>query len=200
MSTLRDQKKAKTREELIRVAMTLFLKNGYDATTIDQIAGAAGVGRRTFFRYFASKDLLLSSFQEGYVDQFRDAFRQTDPARKPIDRFTDAFRAVAKSLMASRDEILLMRQLVENSPSLTALDVALDQEIQAEVEVMLRECFADSTMPELEITIFAAALFAAYQVAFTQWIASNGKANFADLGRAAIAVVEKGAWARYLDE
>jgi mycofactocin system transcriptional regulator len=45
-----------TREELELVALQLFSERGFDATTVDDVAEAAGIGRRTFFRYFASKN------------------------------------------------------------------------------------------------------------------------------------------------
>ena len=45
-----------SRAELSNIAIELFLKQGYDETTIDDIARAAGIGRRTFFRYFPSKN------------------------------------------------------------------------------------------------------------------------------------------------
>lgn len=47
------------REEVLRTAWTIFSRQGFEATTIDQIAAAAGMSRRTFFRYFASKDELM---------------------------------------------------------------------------------------------------------------------------------------------
>jgi AcrR family transcriptional regulator len=45
-----------TREELELVALQLFAERGFDSTTVDDVAEAAGIGRRTFFRYFASKN------------------------------------------------------------------------------------------------------------------------------------------------
>ena len=57
--------------ELSHIGLALFIRNGFEATTVDDIAEAAGIGRRTFFRYFASKndlpwgdfDRLIASMQ-----------------------------------------------------------------------------------------------------------------------------------------
>src|SRR3954468_21110317 len=58
-----------TREAIERVAMELFSPVGFDATTVDDIAAAAGIGRRTFFRYFGSKnDVVWGRFAEGLVE------------------------------------------------------------------------------------------------------------------------------------
>lgn len=54
--------KAKTRRDLADAAVRLFLDKGYEATTVDDIAMLANVSRRTFFRYFASKDDLVTAF------------------------------------------------------------------------------------------------------------------------------------------
>ena len=50
---LRERKQQQTRERLKRAAMALFLERGFEATTIDDIATAADVSRRSFFHYFA---------------------------------------------------------------------------------------------------------------------------------------------------
>src|SRR5436309_16139985 len=74
---LRERKKQQTREALARAGMELFVERGYDATTLAEIAEAAGVSTRTIFAYFPSKeDILFASFQT-----MRDAL-----ARRLADR------------------------------------------------------------------------------------------------------------------
>ena len=69
-----------TRDELTHLALELFTAKGFDATTIDDIALAAGIGRRTFFRYFASKnDLPWGDFDARLEDM------RAHLARIPVD-------------------------------------------------------------------------------------------------------------------
>ncbi len=59
------RRRATSRAELEQAAFTLFTERGFDATTVDEIAAAAGIGRRTFFRYFPSKnDIPWGSFED----------------------------------------------------------------------------------------------------------------------------------------
>jgi AcrR family transcriptional regulator len=57
--TLRDHARSAVRDEVSKQAWLLFARQGFEATTVDQIAEAAGMSRRTFFRYFAGKDELV---------------------------------------------------------------------------------------------------------------------------------------------
>lgn len=66
-----------TRDELELVARELFAERGFEATTVDDIAVAAGIGRRTFFRYFASKnDVVWGDFDRGLAE-LRDRLHET---------------------------------------------------------------------------------------------------------------------------
>jgi AcrR family transcriptional regulator len=59
MSTLRERNRRRTRVEIAEAALTLFEEQGYEKTTVDQIAAAAGVSNATFFRYFPAKEDVL---------------------------------------------------------------------------------------------------------------------------------------------
>jgi AcrR family transcriptional regulator len=56
--------RAEVRRDLVAAAVALFSSRGYDETTVDDIAAAAGVGRRTFFRYFPTKEHAVSPDHE----------------------------------------------------------------------------------------------------------------------------------------
>lgn len=76
--------------ELEKVAFELFARKSFEATTVDEIATAAGIGRRTFFRYFESKnDIVWGRFTE-HLDLMRDRFRRCPPDQPLMD----ALRAV----------------------------------------------------------------------------------------------------------
>lgn len=59
VATLRQRKRVATEQAIVDAAMKLFARGGYAATTVDDIAAAAGVGRRTLFRYFPTKEDIL---------------------------------------------------------------------------------------------------------------------------------------------
>jgi TetR/AcrR family transcriptional regulator, regulator of mycofactocin system len=69
-----------TREGIEVVALGLFEERGFDLTTVDDIAAAVGVGRRTLFRYFASKNDIAWGDFDWVMDRLRTALGETDAA------------------------------------------------------------------------------------------------------------------------
>jgi AcrR family transcriptional regulator len=87
---LRERKKARTRSAIQTHAFRLFRKQGYDATTVQQIIEEAEVSESTFFRYFPTKAdvVLLDDFDPLIVE----AFRTQPPGLSPIQALRGAFR------------------------------------------------------------------------------------------------------------
>jgi AcrR family transcriptional regulator len=77
--SLRERKKQRTRLELAAAATALFRERGFDATTIDDIAGRAGCSRRTFFRYFASKEDVAFGDALERLATFRQRLEEAGP-------------------------------------------------------------------------------------------------------------------------
>ncbi|WP_306319139.1 MULTISPECIES: mycofactocin system transcriptional regulator [unclassified Streptomyces] len=71
--------RATSRADLERIGFELFARQGFDDTTVDDIAGAAGIARRTFFRYFASKNDLVWGDFEQQLAGFRALLSGADP-------------------------------------------------------------------------------------------------------------------------
>jgi AcrR family transcriptional regulator len=105
---LRARKKAQTRDAIVVAAVDLFERKGYDATTIEEIAEAADVSPRTFFRYFDSKvEVIMSPKDE------RDEFGQqlsTRPAEEgPVEAMRQVIRTSLGAFLA--EDPLFVRQM-----------------------------------------------------------------------------------------
>ena len=105
-----------TRAEIARAAIRSFLRNGFDGTTVDDIAAAAGISRRTYFRYFGSKDeSLLSGMQEVGI-LVADALRRVPASVPPITALRDAFLEVEASLAEFPDRQRALGKMLRTNP------------------------------------------------------------------------------------
>lgn len=117
---LRQRKQQATRERLTRAAMALFLERGFEATTIDDIAAAADVSRRSFFHYFASKEDVVAAWQEGAA-----AALVAEVVARPADEtmLTAAENAIAAAVKRfDPAEAAAMSRLKRDNPALQARD------------------------------------------------------------------------------
>lgn len=89
---LRARKSRETQQRIAQHAVVLFLREGYDETTIEAIARAADVSRRTFFHYFESKQAVLGAIEEELEEEFRqELFGQS--SNLPFDAMEQALTA-----------------------------------------------------------------------------------------------------------
>jgi AcrR family transcriptional regulator len=103
-STLRERKRDRTRRALVDAALDLFERNGYDGTTVADIAEAAEIGTRTFFSYFASKEELLFPESDARVAAAVTAIANREPGDRPADVLLRALRDVGSTGEERDDE------------------------------------------------------------------------------------------------
>lgn len=116
---LRERKRRETYRRIAETGMKLFITHGYEATTLDAIAEAAGISRRTFFHYFKSKDDVLLAFQSSMSDVLRAALLQEPLSQAPIDAARNAFLKTAAPRQKSHQEAVVER-LVDSNDALLA--------------------------------------------------------------------------------
>jgi AcrR family transcriptional regulator len=97
---LRDAKRHIVKEALWHAALELFDAQGYNRTTVEEIAEKAGVSRRTFFRYFSSKDEIVVFATDAYGDLIVRAIRQCARQGPPIEIVRAAVMCVAEFVVA----------------------------------------------------------------------------------------------------
>jgi AcrR family transcriptional regulator len=100
MQPLRTRKQEFVRGAIWDAAINLFADRGYDETTVDDIARAAGVSRRSFFRYFASKDDLMGHGIVTYASLITAAVRACPPTAAPLEVLRITVRQVASGAAA----------------------------------------------------------------------------------------------------
>ncbi|MGE0214431.1 TetR family transcriptional regulator [Mycolicibacterium sp.] len=105
---LRARKKRRTRETVRREAFRLFETNGYAQTTVDQIAEAADVSPRTFFRYFPSKESVLLS--DELVWPIIDAFLAAPAEMPPVTAYRHAVAEVFSTMSGPDFDYAIARQ------------------------------------------------------------------------------------------
>ena len=123
--SVRERKREQTREALYTAALRLFDDAGYEATTVDDVAVAAGVSRRTFFRYFESKEAVVFAQQPRRMALFR----------RLVSRGAGGWPAVRAACLdllpdfeESVGEGVLMQRIIAANPALQAAERARDRE------------------------------------------------------------------------
>lgn len=115
---LRARKKAATEAALQRAALELFRTKGYEATTIEEIVAAADVSRRTFFRYFPSKEEVIFSDAEADMEAMRILLRQRPQGESELEVLKEALVAFVDYLQERKAPVLELVDVILASSSL----------------------------------------------------------------------------------
>lgn len=120
MTARRGRPSGTSARELELIALRLFTDQGYDETTVEEIATAAGVSRRTFFRYFDSKSDVLWAEFDGEVDALRTAFANVDDDVPLMEAIRQVVIGVNQYHAEDVPELRTRMNLITSVPALQA--------------------------------------------------------------------------------
>jgi AcrR family transcriptional regulator len=160
--TLRERKKLATWRAIQSAALRLFDEQGYEATTVEQIAAAADVSRATFFNYFAGKDATLLDQDP----QERREWQALMAERPPDEPLWDSLSAILTGFCESlRDRMPLQRRLKAESPAFAQSAQSFADQFFSDLRhwVESRITGSDELTPILQLNLAVAATLTGYE-------------------------------------
>lgn len=168
---LRARKRQQTRERLTKVAMELFLARGFEATTLDDIAAAADISRRSFFHYFASKEDVVLAWQDGSTEALV-ATIAARPADEPmLTAAENALLSMAERLESS--DAMAMARLKHGTPALRARDHIKYEKMERAIATALGNRTSDPS-EQLRARLVAMIMTGAMRIGGEIWMAQGG--------------------------
>ncbi|WP_249227591.1 TetR/AcrR family transcriptional regulator [Kutzneria sp. CA-103260] len=181
-SRLWDRTRRRVQEEVVDAALALFLSQGFEETTVDQVVAAAGISRRSFFRYFGTKEDIVFGDLAEQGPVILDALRARSDDEPVWDALRHAFTVLSASTAPERG--LAIGRLVAASPALRAahLEKHLRWQDQLAPEVERRLGSGDDP-PGLRGQAIVATALACLDAATAVWVDRGGEGGTAELER-----------------
>jgi AcrR family transcriptional regulator len=169
---LRERKRQQTRERLTRVAIELFLTRGFEATTLDDIAAAAEISRRSFFHYFASKEDVVLAWQDGSTDALIAAIAQRPAEESMLAAAENAILTMVGQFKA--DEAMALARLKRETPVLQAREQAKYEKMERAMAAALGRRAGDKAGP-LRARLVAMITTGAIRLGSEAWLAQDAQ-------------------------
>ncbi|MGW6425297.1 TetR family transcriptional regulator [Nocardia sp. NPDC055053] len=178
---------AQFRLTVVDQALRLFAERGYEATTVDEIAVAAGISRRTFFRQFRSKEDVIFADHEFQLALAEDSLARAEG--DPWDAVCEAVIGVFERFTQWRDIAARRYQVVRRVPALREREIVTVFRYERLFTDFLREQLPD--VPDLARVQFTAAVTATHNYLLRRMVRGEPAAAVADL-RTELAMISRG--------
>ncbi len=171
------------RQRLERAALSLFAENGYDATTVAEIADRAGLTKSTFFRHFSDKREVLFGGQDMLAELFTEAIRNVPSGAGAAECLAAALRAAAMAFTAERHDLAPQRRAVIAANSdLQERELLKRARLGAAMADAFRARGADDATARLAAEIGTLA----FSTAYARWAVPENQQSFTDIAHAAL--------------
>jgi AcrR family transcriptional regulator len=188
---LRERKKARTREAIIDAALDLFERKGFEATTVEDIAAAADVSPRTFFRYFESKVDLVMARNEAHGDKIGPLIAARPASEGPLEALRQVMQQMLREQLAD-PSVLREFQVMMGTPALRNMAREHFYEEEAElVSAFAARLGTDSG--DLTANLMASAAASALWTVIDRWLTEGGEVDrLSPMIDEAFALLERG--------
>jgi len=168
---------------LREAAMALYTEQGFERTTVAEIADRAGVTARTFFRHFADKREVLFAGSEELEQRMVDALAAAPPSAGPMDAIAAALLTVAELFADRRDYSRCRQAVIAATPELRERELIKMASLATAIAGALRQRGAAPAVASLA----AETGVAVFRVAFERWVAEPDDTQLAEVMRATLA-------------
>ena len=184
----RERKRLETLRRIAETGLKLFIAHGYEGTTLEAIAAAAGISRRTFFYYFKSKEEVLLAWQgSGFLDALRPAMLEESPHQAPLD----AVRHCLLKLISRYEtkESIIVDHLLRSTEALRARKQAVYVDMEQALLGAMCELWPEPKR-RASLQIVAMVSIGAMRLAMETWRQENGKRSLAKYLRESFATLK----------
>ncbi|MBL0886825.1 TetR/AcrR family transcriptional regulator [Myceligenerans indicum] len=170
---------------LQQAAIELFTENGYDATTVAEIAERAGVTERTFFRHYGDKREVLFAGQQEFQSGFVDAITDAPPGTPAMELSARALDAASRALQEARG-----REHARARYAIISAHAPLREREQLKLAVLAQavtDALVIRGIPDLPAHLAGDVVVSVFSTAFARWIAPGETRDLLDLQHEALA-------------
>ncbi|WP_435226089.1 TetR family transcriptional regulator [Streptomyces sp. Tue6028] len=177
--TTDDPEKTPIRDLLVSAAFELFTERGYDSTTIDDIVRRAGVGRRSFFRYFPTKEEVVFPDHERALANMVDYLDKGAQDPDPVGRACGAARLVMRMYAENAEFSVKRYALTRKVAALKTHETSVVRRYERALAAYLERRFA--TLPDGNVRAYtvAASVVAAHNYGLRAWLRSGARGDAA---------------------
>jgi len=190
--SLRERKKADTRRRLMTLALRLFEERGFDETTVGELAAAAEVAPRTFFRYFPTKVEVLFGDHDELVALLRDTLAARPANESIVHAVRRATLAGIQRLITDPAPYLTRSRLAASIPAAHARSRQLDADYENVIAEALAADRNTDPATDLRARVIARAAWSATRAAREVWLASAAERDPSRLINEAFDLLEQG--------
>ena len=172
----REARKRQTRDAIEAAAWRLFARNGFDETTVDDIAAAAGVAPRTFFRYFDTKEAVLYAGWRETVDMFCAELRARPAHEAPLAAIVNTLAGLMSQIEHDNAELLQRHRIAARSERFGRYrhEVIEPTSVDAIARVIAERLGVDVDL-DVRPRLFAGVANVAINAARDAWVANGGR-------------------------